>query len=113
MAVNQGFVAMKPKPGYSNLFMVHCVDFSKGAIINQANGTTFLEISKTDFRPIPVVAPTPNAMSTFDRQVKPLYGRIVRNERESRTLAALRDILLPRLVSGEVGARDSYSETLG
>lgn len=104
MAVNQGFIAMKSKPGYSNLFMMHCVDFRKGEIINLANGTTFLEISKTNFRPIPVVAPTPNVISAFDQQVKPLYGRIVRNERDSRTLAALRDALLPRLVSGEVKA---------
>jgi type I restriction enzyme S subunit len=31
-----------------------------------------------------------------------MYQRIVSNERESRTLAALRDTLLPKLISGEL-----------
>ena len=32
----------------------------------------------------------------------PLYEQLVEKERESRTLAALRDTLLPKLISGEL-----------
>jgi type I restriction enzyme S subunit len=32
----------------------------------------------------------------------PIIARIIQNERESRTLAQTRDLLLPRLMSGEL-----------
>ena len=38
----------------------------------------------------------------FDEHVRPLFERIVKNQQESRTLAALRDTLLPKLISGEL-----------
>jgi type I restriction enzyme S subunit len=36
-----------------------------------------------------------------------LYRRIVTNERESRTLATLRDSLLPKLISGQIRVKDA------
>jgi type I restriction enzyme S subunit len=41
-------------------------------------------------------------MAAFDKVVRPLYERIVVNERESRALVTLRDSLLPKLISGEL-----------
>jgi type I restriction enzyme S subunit len=41
-------------------------------------------------------------MAAFDDRTRSLYQRIVLNERETRTLDALRDALLPKLLSGEV-----------
>ncbi len=102
VAVNQGFIAIKSKPGISNLFLLHSADILQDEIINRANGTTFLEISKRNFRSIPVVAPQLDIIAAFDNFARPLYAKIVVNEREVRTLAALRDALLPRLVSGEI-----------
>ncbi|MEO7860573.1 MAG: restriction endonuclease subunit S, partial [Nitrospirales bacterium] len=63
---------------------------------------TFLEISKMNFRPIPVITPSAYVMQKFEQLVRPLYQHIVENARESRTLAALRDTLLPKLISGEL-----------
>jgi type I restriction enzyme S subunit len=39
--------------------------------------------------------------------MKPVFSRILENEHESRTLAALRDALLSRLLSGEVRLKDA------
>ncbi len=107
VAINQGFIAMKPKPGVSNLFLLLWAEAAKEEILSRANGSTFLEISKVNFRPIPVVAPPDPVMRAFDRRVQPLYRRIVTHERESHTLIALRDILLPKLVSGELRVKDT------
>jgi type I restriction enzyme S subunit len=41
-------------------------------------------------------------MEAFDRLARPLYQKVVDQERESSTLAALRDTLLPKLISGEL-----------
>lgn len=102
VAINQGFIAMLPRPGVSNLFLLYWVESAYHEIVSRANGSTFLEISKSNFRDVPLVAPAPSAMATFERTVRPLYSRIVNNERECLTLARLRDTLLPKLVSGEV-----------
>jgi type I restriction enzyme S subunit len=49
----------------------------------------------------------PAVMSAFYHQVTPLLDRILANRRESRTLAATRDLLLPRLMSGELRVKDA------
>ena len=41
-------------------------------------------------------------MTAFNRCARPFYVRIVSNKCEPRSLVALRDMLLPRLVSAEV-----------
>jgi len=102
VAINQGFIAMRPKADVSNLFLLHWARDSHEIILSNANGSTFLEISKKNFRPIPSVAPPKGVMVAFDRFARPLYGRVVSNEREARILSTLRDSLLPKLISGEL-----------
>jgi len=49
-----------------------------------------------------VVVPPRGLISKFDEAVAPMVKRIIANLHESRTLAALRDALLPKLLSGEL-----------
>jgi len=107
VAINQGFIAMRPKEGVPSLFLLLWAVFARDDIVSRANGSTFQEISKMNFRPIPLVAPPARVMQAFDEVVRPFYRRIVENERESRALAALRDVLLPKLISGDLRVRDS------
>jgi type I restriction enzyme S subunit len=102
VAINQGFIAMKPRKGVSNLFLLLWASFAHEEILSHANGSTFLEISKANFRPISVVTPPTAVFVAFDRLTRPLYLKMVSNECEARTLAALRDTLLPKLISGEL-----------
>ncbi len=102
VAINQGFIAMKPQKGVSNLFLLLWARSAHEEILSHANGSTFLEISKANFRPISVAAPPTAVFGAFDGIARPLYRKIVSNEHESRTLAALRDTLLPKLISGEL-----------
>jgi type I restriction enzyme S subunit len=108
VAVNQGFIAMKPHSGISNLFLLRWTSATHDEILSHANGSTFPEISKSGFRPIPVVVPNSPVMDAFDRFSRPMYLKVVEHERESRTLAALRNTLLPKLISGEL--RVTYTE---
>ena len=50
----------------------------------------------------PVVVPDLRVAEAFDRAVSPLFARIQANSHKSRTLATLRDTLLPKLLSGEL-----------
>ena len=102
VAINQGFIAMKPRNEASNLFLLLWARHAHEEILSRANGSTFLEISKSNFRPILVVRPDDHVFAAFESLACPLYQRTVSNERESRSLAILRDTLLPKLLSGEV-----------
>jgi len=107
VAVNQGFIAMKPRPGISNLFLLRWASAAQEEIVSHANGSTFLEISKSSFRTIRVVSPSSSIMNAFDRISRPMYRKVVESERESRTLAALRDALLPKLIRGEIRVKEA------
>jgi type I restriction enzyme S subunit len=107
VAINQGFIAMTPKAGTPNLFLLLWARVAHEEIVSRANGSTFLEISKASFRPIPVVTPSAKVMRAFEKLARPLYERIVENACESRTLAGLRDTLLPKLISGEIRVRNA------
>jgi type I restriction enzyme S subunit len=106
VAINQGFIGMKPRDGVSNLFLLRWTAACHDEIVSRANGSTFLEISKSNFRPIAAVRPTQPVMDAFHARALPLFRQVVACERESRTLAALRDTLLPKLLSGEVRVPD-------
>jgi type I restriction enzyme S subunit len=107
VAINQGFIAMKSKTYVSNLFILLWASFAHEDILSRANGSTFLEISKSNFRPIPIATPTVDVINAFDKQVRPLYEKIVEHEIQSRTLAELRDTLLPKLISGEMRVKEA------
>ena len=50
-----------------------------------------------------IVLPPFPLIKAFTNVVKPMFDRINRNTEQSQTLAALRDTLLPKLLSGEIG----------
>ena len=68
---------------------------STGSTIPYAAWTDSLET-------MPTIIPTPSVLRAFNHTVRPLLVRIPQPYFESRTLAALRDALLPKLMSGEV-----------
>ncbi len=106
-AVNQGFIAMVCQKRLSNIFVLFWCHKNLDYIKDISSGSTFAEISKKVFRPIPVLVPAGSALSAFECAVRPLYDRVVANERESESLAQVRDLLLPKLISGQIPLRDS------
>ena len=107
VAINQGFIAMKCGRRLSAVYAWLWAASHMDKILENANGSTFLEISKRSFRPLPVVVPSDGVRSIHARITQSLYNRIVKNERASGVLASARDELLPKLVSGELRVRDA------
>ena len=97
---------MKCNEDASNFFMLNWCQASMDTIKARATGTTFAEISKQNFRPIQIILPPKRLMAAFTDLVAPLYARITANVLESRALAALRDTLLPKLLSGQLRIRE-------
>ena len=70
-----------------------------------SNGTTVLHLSVKALPEYLFVLPSPEVVQAFTTRAQPLYRKLEQNELQSRTLAALRDALLPRLLSGELRVR--------
>jgi type I restriction enzyme S subunit len=70
--------------------------------VQTAHGSVFDTITTSTFAASKVVMPPQEVFKKFEKTVSPIFMRILANIEESRTLAALRDALLPRLLSGEL-----------
>ena len=53
------------------------------------------------------VLPPYGLLQAFDELASPLIAKMLANAQESRTLTALRDTLLPRLIAGELRIADA------
>lgn len=108
-AVNQGMIAMICNGSLSRFFMLNWCRFNMERIESRANGTTFKEITKSNFRSIPIVVPPRSILSRFDEVAEPGYSKMTLNVKETESLARIRNTLLPKLMSGKmrvpVGAR--------
>jgi type I restriction enzyme S subunit len=101
-AIGRGVAAARHKTGsrsYTYQFM-RSLEEVFGRF--EAEGTVFGSIGKKDFHAIPRVAPARDLVIRYEHFIAPMDSRVELNERESRTLAALRDMLLPKLLSGEI-----------
>ena len=102
VSINQGIIAMICNGELPNYYVLNWTRENMDNIVAKANGSTFLEISKQNFRPIPAIVPPVEILNSFMDIVSPIYQQIVILLKQSRTLSALRDALLPKLLSGKV-----------
>lgn len=102
LAVNQGYIAMLPGGRLPPLYLLFWCRENMEIIKGRANGSTFMEISKKAFRPIPASVPPADVLEAFEQIAGSLFERLVANERQAQTLTQLRDTLLPRLISGQL-----------
>lgn len=70
-------------------------------------GTVFGAINKAQFELLKVIAPDDRLVAAFASVVSPMDDRIRHNEDETLSLIATRDLLLPRLMSGELRVKDA------
>ncbi|MBK8006033.1 MAG: restriction endonuclease subunit S [Gemmatimonadetes bacterium] len=104
-AINQGFIAMVCDGPLPSTYVLNWAFTSMDTIKAHASGTTFPEISKKNFRPLPVVLPAPDVIAAYKETADPLFALLTSSVRESEQLSVLRDYLLPRLLSGRVRVR--------
>jgi type I restriction enzyme S subunit len=104
-AINQGFIAMVCDGPLPPTYVLNWAFASLDAIKAHASGTTFPEISKKNFRPLPVVVPTSDVIVAYREAADPLFDLLTACVKESEQIAEIRDFLLPQLLSGAVRIR--------
>lgn len=99
---NQGFITCIPSARFPLWLLFHWLKANAGMLEGLATGATFKEITKGVFRKIPVVVPPMEVVMAFERLAEPMMGLVLRLERKNSNLRTTRDLLLPKLISGEL-----------
>ena len=92
------------KPGTESLAFWYCTTRQpefRTFVEARSHGTAQANVSGEAIMEFPLVAPSSEILDAFNRECRPMLDRILSNHAESRTLATLRDTLLPKLLSGE------------
>lgn len=105
--LNQRVCVFKPKGAWGSAFVRNSVMGPLADVEATETGTTVIHLGKADIDRFRVVLPTAPVADGFTTLCQRWYDRIVATKRESRTLAALRDALLPKLISGELRVKDA------
>lgn len=84
----------------------HLTDFQE---IAAGKATTMGHIQRHHLKEAKVLVPSDKDLQEMDKVMSPLLDKIINNNLESRTLASLRDGLLPRLMRGEVRVKSAYN----
>jgi len=105
------FLVLVPRAPHGRAF-VYCLARSplfRQGLVGLVTGTSKSHQRAQVDSILGLAVPTPleSLLSRFEDATKPILTRILECRRESRTLAALRDTLLPKLISGELRVPDA------
>ena len=112
MAMNQSCYGVRGITGYGDYFTYYSLREATAQLQQRTHGTVFDTITTETFKTLDCIFPTPKITVAFDKLVEPLLGQIRANLHQSRTLATLRDTLLPKLLSGELSVAATDKESL-
>lgn len=101
ICTNQGFKSLVPN-GAGTGFIYYSLRHLTPQIENRATGSTFKEASATLMRSVETIVPPTSILNKFEELLRPILQFQEKKEEENQRLAALRDTLLPKLMSGEI-----------
>lgn len=102
VTTNQGFKSIVPKPEIGTAFVFYFLKHNLPIIEGMASGSTFKEVSGNTMKGVPAVIPDTDTIARFNDFCVPIFTQQRILEAQNQSLAALRDNLLPKLMSGEI-----------
>ncbi|MEM7747202.1 MAG: restriction endonuclease subunit S [Pseudomonadota bacterium] len=104
------FIVFRPKGRLSGVWaylLLRDDSFRSHAIANMSGTSGRQRVSASSLAPWPIAVPQMDVAQHFDAMTKPIFESMKAHDLESQTLAALRDLLLPKLMSGEIRIKDA------
>lgn len=102
VTTNQGFKSVVPKPEIGTAYVYCFLKHNLPVIEGMASGSTFKEVSGSTMKNVPAVIPDSETLTCFNDFCAPIFAHQRILEEQNQSLAALRDSLLPKLMSGEI-----------
>jgi len=99
---NQGFITCVPNERFPLYTLYYWLKENVAYFISLGTGATFKEITKGVFKTIELVVPMPAIVTQFEDTVQTFAIHVLNLQRKNTILRRTHDLLLPRLISGEV-----------
>ena len=100
--IGRGLASIRSINGYSS-FLLYTMDSLREQLnVFNGEGTVFGSINQVALKSMPVWIPSVEEMGAFEQIAAPIDAAILNNWKENCRLIAMRDSLLPKLMSGEL-----------
>ncbi len=103
--IGRGVAAVRHKSGATSFTYHSMANLYPDFAAYEAEGTVFGSINKQNFENLRCIVPLPTIVTAYEKIAGSLDEQIKTKEQQSRTLATLRDTLLPKLLSGELSLK--------
>lgn len=98
-----GFAALRSRNSdWAWIYEATRTDAFVGFLVGRARGAAYPAVVGADFEDVPLVVPPLDLRFTFQTQVGPMHELASTLHRQNNKLRAARDLLLPKLISGEI-----------
>ena len=104
--IGRGLGAIHSKDGHSSFILYTMFSLKPQLDVFNGEGTVFGSINRDSLNAIPIEIPSPDRIEQFEAFARPMDDLIRSNYEEICRLEALRDSLLPKLMSGEIDVSD-------
>jgi type I restriction enzyme S subunit len=105
---NQQINSVILKSSASREFLFLRLQDAKQALENLgSNGATMGNVNKGKFESMEIVSPAPELLAKFHYVVKPMFSEILALSRQIQNLRRTRDLILPRLLSGQINVEST------
>lgn len=108
MTLGNNIIMLRPEDDSLRYYLYIWFKHLQGQAIIQGikGGSAQPKFNKTDFKNTSLLLPPVELLSRFHDLVSPMFELISRNQAENKRLSAMRDTLLPKLMSGELDVSD-------
>ncbi|MHB9075475.1 MAG: restriction endonuclease subunit S [Desulfobaccales bacterium] len=102
VCTNQGFINIVPHKAWLRMCLLHNLMYRVEEIRSHAGGATYKEISKGRFRQMAIMVASKPVAQEFDDLTYRILQQVRVLKKQQLTLIEARDLLLPRLMNGEI-----------
>ena len=100
--IGRGLAAIHSKTNHQSFVLYTMFSLRKQLDVFNGEGTVFGSINRNSLNDMPILIPSDETIEEFEKIVAPMDAAIRNNYDEICRLQAVRDSLLPRLMSGEL-----------
>ena len=100
--IGRGLAAIHSKTNHQSFVLYTMFSLRQQLDVFNGEGTVFGSINRSSLNDMPILIPSDETIEEFERIVAPMDAAIRNNYDEICRLQAIRDTLLPRLMSGEL-----------
>jgi type I restriction enzyme S subunit len=103
LIVSTGFAVITPVAAMTSfIYYATTTDAFVGYLENHARGAAYPAVVAADFERALILVPSKQLLKSFDEIVEPMLSQIHNLHLQNQKLRAARDLLLPRLMSGDI-----------